>query len=321
MPIIPSTDYRPPFYLFGKHLQTIFPSALRSVRGVVYQRERIGTPDGDFLDLDWARNGNGRLAVVSHGLEGNSTRPYVLGAVRALGRRRWDALAWNFRGCGGEPNRTLRLYHSGATEDLGTVVGHVLGQEDYRCIALVGFSLGGNMVLKYLGERGEAVPEEIKAAVTFSVPLDLRDGAERMGQWENRIYMRRFLRQLRGKVETKARQFPGQVSIEGYEEIRDFRGFDDRYTAPLHGFRDAEDYWKRCSARFFLREICRPALIVNARNDPFLGEGCYPVEEAGASPWVFLEMPDEGGHVGFSRWQEECWSEERAGDFLEEWGR
>ena len=246
-------------------------------------------------------------------------RPYVLGAVRALGRRGWDALAWNFRGCGGEPNRTLRLYHSGATEDLEAVVGHVLGQGKYRCLALIGFSLGGNMTLKYLGEQGEAVPEEIKAAVTISVPLDLRDGAERMARWENWIYMRRFLRQLRGKVEIKARQFPKQVSLVGYGEIHDFRGFDDRYTAPLHGFRDAEDYWRQCSARFFLGGIRRPVLIVSARNDPFLGDGCYPVEEAKASEWVFLEMPEQGGHVGFSRWREECWSETRMGGFLGEW--
>lgn len=324
MPIIASS-YRPLFWLRSGHAQTVFPHLFRRVQGVIYRRERIGTPDGDFLDLDWSlaggqgiQAGAGRLAVLTHGLEGDSRRGYILGMARALNRAGWHALAWNLRGCSGEPNRTPRLYHSGATEDLHTVLAHVASVSHYSAAALIGFSLGGNLALKYLGERNGEFPLPIEAAVTVSVPCDLADSAARMEAPDCRIYMARFLRSLRNKVQVKTRLFPGMPDDAGFRHIRTFREFDDRYTAPLHGFRDAEDYWRRCSSRQFLAGIRVPTLLVNARNDPFLAGGCYPIAEADANPNLHLEMPASGGHVGFVAFRQDglYWSEARAVEFL-----
>jgi predicted alpha/beta-fold hydrolase len=318
MPVLSHSDYKPPFFLFNGHLQTIAASQWRRVGGVVYQRQRIDTADDDFLDLDWARVGAQRLAIISHGLEGHSRRPYMLGMARALNWRGWDALSWNFRGCSGESNRQLRFYHSGATDDLQVVVDCALSRQAYRNIVLIGFSLGGNMILKYLGEERRERSPLIRKAVVFSVPCDLKDSAEQMDRPGNRIYLRRFLKKLKDKVRRKALLMPEQLCSEGLERISNFRAFDDCYTAPLHGFRDAEDYWEQNSSRHFLRGIEIPALIVNARNDPFLAGACYPIEETKFLHNVGLEIPEQGGHVGFPSRGGEYWSEKRALGFIEE---
>jgi uncharacterized protein len=319
MPLIPWSTYKAPLLFRNRDLQTIFPSLFRRVKGVSYRRQRINTPDGDFLDLDWSEIGARRLAIVSHGLEGNSERSYVLGMTRAFNRRGWDALAWNMRGCSGEPNRLLRSYHSGATEDLEAVIAHV--QENsrrYRAVALIGFSLGGNVTLKYLGERGEAVSPLIVGAVTFSVPCDLAAGAREMAKGRNRIYMSRFILLLHEKIRAKMALMPGKISDDGYDQVKTFYDFDDRYTAPLHGFKDAEEYYRRSSSKQFLPAVTVPTLVVNAKDDPFLGSECYPVTEASGHPKVHLEMPSWGGHVGFVSFNEESeyWSETRAASFL-----
>lgn len=319
MPLIKS-DYKPPFYLFNAHLQTIVPSLLRRVTGVQYQRERLETSDGDFLDLDWSRKGNNRLVILSHGLEGDSRRSYILGMVKALNEEGWDALAWNFRGCGGEINRNLRFYHSGSTEDLEEVITHASQQPPYQTIALIGFSLGGNLTLKYLGERKDSLRPQIKKAVVFSVPCDLQAGSLKMAQPGNTIYMRRFLKHLRKKVQAKALLLPGQIHDRDYHLLKNFRDFDDRYTAPLHGFKDAIDYWSQCSSKNFLRGIPIPTLIVNAKNDPFLSPECSPGDQVADLPNVYLETPEDGGHCGFYRdtLHGRYWSEERALRFLME---
>jgi uncharacterized protein len=278
MPLVSQSAYKPPFFLFNAHLQTIIPSLLRRVDGVRYERERIETADEDFLDLDWACPGHNRLAILSHGLEGDSRRPYIMGMVRELNAGGWDALAWNFRGCGGEINRQLRFYHSGATDDLEAVISHALRQKAYQSIALIGFSLGGNMTLKYLGERGTELRPQIRKSVVFSVPCDLQTGALKMARMSNAIYMRRFLRHLRRKVRAKALLMPDKINDMGYHLIKNFKDFDDRYTAPLHGFRDAIDYWNQCSSKNYLRTIAVPTLIVNAKNDPFLSPECFPAQ-------------------------------------------
>lgn len=317
MPLIEHSTYRPPPGLSNGHLQTIW-TQFRKVRGVVYRRERITTPDDDFLDLDWAEIGVKRLAILSHGLEGSTQRPYVLGMVRALQRRGWDALAWNYRGCSGETNRKLRSYHSGETGDLHTVVQHALSRSRHTELALIGFSLGGNITLKYLGEQGTALHPLISRAVTFSVPCDLESGALKLAKPAARLYMLRFLRSLRQKVREKKRMFPGQIDDAGLDAIRTFHEFDNAYTAPIHGFKDAHDYFTRSSSRQFLPAIRIPALLVNAKNDPFLAEPSYPYEEARASAHVFFEAPETGGHTGFIAFtpRGEYWSETRALEFL-----
>src|SRR5437764_6729892 len=200
MPLVPNSTYRCSRLLSNGHLQTLWPSLLRRVNLFAYRRERIETPDGDFLDLDWARNGSQRLAVLAHGLEGDSKRHYILGMVNALAKRGWDAVAWNARGCSGETNRVLRFTHSGATEDLQAVISHVTSASDYSTITLIGFSLGGNLTLKYLGERGRELDRRIKAAVAFSVPCDLQSSSIKLAKPLNWIYMQRFLAALHTKI-------------------------------------------------------------------------------------------------------------------------
>lgn len=307
-------DYQRPFFLFTPHLETIYPATLRQVHGVAYTRERIPTPDHDFLDLDWLQHGSNNLVIISHGLEGNSTRAYVKGMARAAYGQGVDVLAWNFRGCSEEMNRQLRFYHSGASDDLETVVQHALAK-GYKQLYLVGFSLGGNLTLKYLGER-PSYPE-IKRAVVFSVPLHLHSSCLKISEPSNWIYNQRFLNNLKEKVIRKAAQMPG-LDVTDIGSIKTLMAFDDRYTAPLHGFESAIDYYTRCSALNFLHAIHIPTLIVNAQNDPFLSAACYPAAALKDHPVVKFESPVFGGHVGFAQFRKNglYWSEERALSFL-----
>jgi uncharacterized protein len=319
MPVVKST-YQVPWGFSNGHLQSIYPALGRRVEPIAWTRERIATPDGDFLDLDQAGAGGDRVAILSHGLEGSANQPYIRGMAHALRKRGWDVVAWNCRGCSGEMNRRLRFYHSGSSDDLGTVLAHVLQEARWREVALIGFSLGGNQTLKLLGELGDAVDARVVGAAAFSVPCDLAASSLRLGHWQNRVYMARFMKTLRQKVIAKERLFPGQLDLSGLAQMRTFRQFDDRYTAPLHGFADAMDYWQRCGSGRFLLGIRVPTLLVNARDDPFLAGGCYPEREAQANPQLWLEMPTHGGHVGFvTRGNgREYWSETRATGFLEE---
>ena len=314
MPVITSR-FRPPPFLGNGHLQTILPVLLPRRIHLPLTRTRLELDDGDFLDLDWARSRRGRLAILSHGLEGNTSQKYIRGMARTLLDAGWDVLAWNFRGCGTGPNRLLRAYHSGDTGDLAAVIAHAAA--DYARIALVGFSLGGNVTLKYLGE---APPHPaIVAAAAISVPLDLASSARKLDELRsNRIYVRRFLASLVKKMEAKALGFPGELNTDNIRTIRSFQEFDDRFTAPLHGFRDADDYWTRASSRQFLPHITVPTLILNARNDPFLTTDSLPFAEAEANPAVFLEVPASGGHVGFLDFAHgmQPWSERRVGEFI-----
>lgn len=319
MPVIERSSYRAPFLCSNGHVQTIFPSLVRRLRDGFYHRERIETPDNDFLDIDWSRTGSRRLAVLSHGLEGDSHRHYMLGMSIMLNQRGWDAAAWNYRGCSGETNRQLRMYHNGAIDDLDCVVRHALRTGAYDDVALIGFSLGGNLTLVYLGTQGAALDARIQRAVVFSVPCDLRASSLELARRRNTPYMKQFLLSLHNKIKAEARRFPGMITDKDFHLIRNFRDFDDRYTAPIHGFRDAEDYWRRCSSGRFISGIRVPTLIVNAQDDPFLAGACYPVHEASASKEVFLEMPRSGGHVGFVQCNRErsYWSEVRAMEFLD----
>lgn len=314
MPVIPSR-FRPPPFLGNGHVQTILPVLLPRRIDLPMTRTRLELDDGDFLDLDWAQSRRDRLAILSHGLEGNISQKYIRGMARTLLDAGWDVLAWNFRGCGTEPNRLLRAYHSGDTGDLAAVIAHAA--TDYARIALVGFSLGGNVTLKYLGE---APPHPaVVAAAAISVPLDLASSARKLDELRsNRIYVRRFLASLIQKMEAKALDFPGKISTDSIRAIRSFQEFDDRFTAPLHGFRDAADYWTRASSRQFLPHITIPTLILNARNDPFLTTASLPLPEAEANPSIFLEVPESGGHVGFLDFARgvQPWSERRVARFI-----
>ncbi|HTI70529.1 MAG TPA: alpha/beta fold hydrolase [Candidatus Limnocylindria bacterium] len=320
MPVVETSSFKPVWWLRNPHAQTIWPAVFRRIPKPAWKRERIELSDGDFIDADWSTVGAKRLVVVTHGLEGNSRQTYVTGMVRAFNRRGWDALAWSFRGCSGTPNRLPKAYHSGACEDLQAVIDIALAQKKYDRVAVVGFSLGGNLTLKYLGELGTN-PGIVCGGIGVSVPCDLRASAEHMARPECAFYMRRFLKEMGKRIEAKRRQFGDRITSADFQAMRTFKEFDDAYTAPLHGFLDAHDYWAKCSASRFLPSIRIPTLIINAQDDPFLAPACHPWEAARNSDCVHLDAPAHGGHVGFvGRGQAtgEYWSESRAAEFLEE---
>lgn len=320
MPLIePSTYPKPPFYLFNPHLETIVPSAFRKVKLPAYERERMSTADNDFLDLDWLRRGGKQLVVISHGLEGSSDRPYVKGMASAFYKAGWDVLAWNCRTCSGEINKAARMYHHAVSDDLDAVIQHALKSNRYEELALVGFSMGGSISLKYLGEYSSQLPSVLKRAVAFSVPCDLGASARELSRKGNGFYRKRFLRKLGKKIKAKEAQMPDLVNSEGLEKIKHFSEFDNRFTAPIHGFKNADDFYYQASANTHLPNINIPTLIVNAKNDPMLPASCYPVALAKELPSIYLEMPEFGGHVGFTlAGQDVNWAEQRALQFISE---
>jgi predicted alpha/beta-fold hydrolase len=316
MPLITTSSYRPRPWFRNHHVNTIYPAFFRKVPQVAYDRERLELPDGDFLDIDWSCTGSDKLIIGLHGLEGSADRPYIRGMARYFNERGWDALGLNFRGCSGEPNRLLRSYHIGETGDLRQVIDHALSPGRYRHIGLVGFSLGGNVILKYLGEGGFH-PDELVGGVAFSVPCDVKSANTEIDKWHNWHYRQRFMQTLNAKMVEKANRFPGQLEIP--ERMpRDFREFDDRFTGPVHGFRDAEDYWTSCSSIYFIPTIEHPALLVSAQDDTFLSESCYPFDLARDHKYFHFEDPKRGGHVGFVTVNRDgyYWTEKRTFDFL-----
>jgi uncharacterized protein len=310
-----SQPYSPPGFLFSPHLETIFPALLRKVEIPPYSRERITTPDDDFLDLDWLQQGSEKLVIISHGLEGNTQRPYIKGMAKAFFNTGYDVLAWNFRGCSEEMNRQLRFYHSGATDDLNTVINHCIDHKKYKAINLIGFSLGANVTLKFLGEKPPR--NEVKKAIAVSVPMDLKSSCEKISQPSNWIYAYRFLKSLKKKILIKSSLMPGLDTID-IHKIKTLLQFDNRYTAPLHGFKDAIEYYNKCSSINFLPDIKTPTLIINTLNDPFLSASCFPSQTLKDHSSVTLEILLRGGHVGFTQFNKNglYWSEQRALDFV-----
>jgi uncharacterized protein len=307
-------EYTRPLPLFNRHLETMFPALFRKIPLIIPTPERIATPDKDFLDLDWYKTGSSNLVIISHGLEGNTKRGYVKGMAEVFLKSGYDVLAWNYRGCSGEMNLAPRFYHSGATDDLDTVIVHAERQGRYRKIFLIGFSLGGNITLKYLGEN-HASAERVIKGIAISVPLDLDSSCHSLSRRENFLYERRFLMSLKKKVREKSLKmsFP---NIDRLNTIHKIREFDDYITGPLHGFRDATDYYQKCSSKNFLHNIKIPTLIINARNDPFLSQECFPEKLANKN--IHLNFPKHGGHVGFTLFNEKnlYWSEIQALEFI-----
>jgi len=308
-------SYSPPTLLFNKHLETIYPSLIRKVHDLPFDRERIHTPDDDFLDLDWLKQQSKKLVILSHGLEGNSQRAYMKGMANIFYKNGYDVLAWNYRGCSEEMNRQIRFYHSGATDDLDLVVNHSISV-GYSEINLVGFSLGGNLTLKYLGEKSSDLNPIVKRGVAFSVPMDLYASCLEISKPSNWIYNRRFLISLKQKVIDKAKII-SDINTRPIDAIHSLLEFDNQYTAPIHGFKNAIDYYEQCSSIHFITSIKRPTLIVNAMNDPFLSKECYP-EHFKEHSYVKLEYPKRGGHVGFALFHQNglYWSELRALQFI-----
>ncbi|WP_192085230.1 YheT family hydrolase [Algoriphagus sp. Y33] len=315
MPLVENITYTRPKWLFNGHLETIYPSLFRKVVAPNPVKERISTSDGDFLDLDWYRQNKSKLVIISHGLEGSSTRAYMLGMVNKFLKEGYDVLTWNFRSCSNEMNKQVIFYHSGATYDLDLVVKHSYGS--YEEINLVGFSLGGNLTLKYLGEKGNSLPK-IHKGVAISVPLHLASSSKKISETSNTLYSQRFLRSLKKKVLDKSAVHPGQIPLEMMKNIKTLADFDDLFTGPLHGFADAEEYYEVNSSLYFLDQVKVPSLVLNALNDPFLSDKCFPKTLAKSLDMVYFEFPNHGGHVGFSPATHEktYYSEQRAVEFI-----
>lgn len=316
MPLLSST-YRPPLFFRNGHLATIYAGLVRKVPGVIQKRERLFLEDGDFLDLDWSESSvpAQKLVVLLHGLEGDAQRPYITGSTKFFNKNGFDACAINYRGCSGEPNILYKSYHSGATEDLNEVLNHIIRTRNYSEIYLKGFSLGGNLLLKYLGERN-TVPIEIKAAVAVSVPCNLHESCEQLLTPKNILYAKRFKKHLIAKLRQKQRLFPELIPDSDIKAVKTLMDFDDIYTSKAHGFKDAMDYYRKCSSLQVLSNITVPSLIINAKDDSFLGVECYPYSESEKNPNLFLEVPKYGGHVGFWGKNNITYTEKRALEFL-----
>lgn len=320
MPLIKESTYkRAPRYQFNGHLQTVLPAILRKVQ-TTYERERLTLSDGDFVDLDWVDNRSRNLVLLSHGLEGNSERHYMMGMANRFSEAGWDVLAWNCRSCSGEMNRRFRLYNHGEIGDIGEVIGHALQTKDYEKVLLIGFSMGGSILMKYLGVQGKAVPEAVIGGIAFSSPCDLKASIDALELPGNGFYKRRFFKSLSKKVADKAADFPGRLDLSKLGEVGHWRDFDEHYSAPLGGYKDAADFYRQASAKNFMGGTDRPILLVNADNDPILPPACSPVELCKDHPKLFLERPSSGGHVGFTLPRKPyAWSEYRAIQFVEDY--
>ncbi len=317
MPLVP-TSYQAPAYLFNGHVQTMYPYLVRNVK-VNYERERIELADGDFLDLDWLKRGSKNLMILCHGLEGSSESQYMQGMAKAIHERGFDVLAINFRSCSGEMNRKLKMYHHGDISDLTTVLNRVVSELRFERIFLCGFSLGGNVILKYLGTLGSSVPPTVLGGVAISVPCDLASSSVALDRWDNYLYTRRFRRSLLKKFKLKEERFPGTLDLSIYHQIGKWSDFDNTYTTKLTPFATAEEYYEQGSAKNFIHGIKVPTLILNAQNDPFLTQKSYPTTLCRGHKFVHLEMPTTGGHVGF--WhtpQKLAYTESRTLDFFAE---
>lgn len=310
-------------WLPGPHLQTVAGKFLRPSVALEIRRIRLELDDGDFLDLDLGPcpSPMAPLVVVLHGLEGSIQRPYARLALQALVNQGIQPVGMNFRSCSGEPNRTLRFYHSGETDDFRAVLSALEGWFPSRAVGALGFSLGGNVLLKWLGEEGESAQERVRAAATVSVPFDLAAGTRLLeeGFW-GRVYTHYFLRSLKGKARAKACQLGDVMELDRILSTRTLREWDDAVTAPLHGFRDAQDYYTLSSSKRFLPDVRIPTLLIQADDDPFLPQSFLPREEVRENPFLKAAFTRGGGHVGFvggvSPARRFFWAESEAARFL-----
>lgn len=319
MGMLDISTFQPAWWLRGPHAQTLWASTLRRPARPRLERERLELPDGDFVDLEWAVGGEGPVVLLLHGLEGSVKSNYASGLLKVLQDQGYTALLMHFRGCSGEPNRLQRGYHSGETGDLMHLVEVLRARYPGRALAVVGYSLGGNVLLKWLGEQGDRAP--VDAAVAVSVPFELGRVADRLEWGFSRLYQWVLLRRMRINLARKMRHV--ELPLVGLRigALTSFRRFDDAVTAPLHGFAGVADYYRRCSSRQYLRDITVPTLILHALDDPFMTPDVTPsLLELGSG--VTLEVAAQGGHVGFVAgdwpWRARYWLEERIPRYLNE---
>ncbi len=321
--MITKSSFKPAWWLRQPHAQTIFASQFRSLKPPIDKLERIELPDGDFIDLAWSNQGlspDSPLVILLHGLGGGLNSSYVAAQLHEYRRRGWRGVLMHFRGGSGEPNRLCKTYHSGSTGELDYVLNHLADREPDSPKALVGVSMGGNILLKYLGETGKQ--DLVKAAVAVSVPFQLSAASDRMNAGFSKIYQFHLLKKLYRIIERKYAQYPEVMPfpLEDVLGCRTFWDFDERVTARLNGFTSAEDYYQQSSSRQYLISIQTPTLIIHAEDDPFMTKEVIPGNEE-LSPEVMLELSQHGGHVGFVAGQVPgkpvYWLDQRISEFLE----
>ena len=315
MPIIETKYIGPPYHLINGHLETIIPSVFNSVDDVHYQREQLELTDGDFLDLDWVKSNNDKLVILSHGMEGDTNRHYMKRSAKFFQRNGWDVLAWNNRGCSGRINRLVRSYHHGTTDDISAVVNHALNHQVYKSIVLIGFSMGGSMVSKYLS-IADQLNERVKGGVVFSVSCDLHETILKLGETIG-LYKNKFMDKLKQKLLEKQKVHMELKDLD-IASVNSFEDYHKIFTLPYQGYESMEDFYKDASCQHFLPDLQRPLLMVNALNDPLLGQNCYPRQLAEQHPLLYLETPKRGGHLGFTtRNDQESYMEASAKSFIE----
>ncbi len=299
--LLANSTYAPPWWLPGGHLQTIYAYALATNHVIDYRRERWETLDGDFIDLDWLDSADheAKLLVLFHGLEGSSRSHYALSIMALAQQQGWRGVVPHFRGCSGELNRLPRLYHSGDSREIDWILRRLKEKYPQCEIYVIGVSLGGNALLKWLGETGSGAGAIVERAATVSAPVDLNAAASVLDFGHRRaIYTRSFIETLKPKILAKISEHKLKIDPAAVRRCSTFRAIDDLYTAPIHGFKDAIDYWTRASSKPWLHHIQIPTLLINARNDPFLPVSALP-HDGEVSASVILEIPHSGGHVGF----------------------
>lgn len=315
-----SEEFKPAWWLRNPHLQTLWPTLCRRpLKDIALRRERLELADGDFIDLDWLgpeKNG-APLVLILHGFEGSVNSHYAKGMMLALEKQGWRAVFMHFRGCSGEHNRLSRSYHSGETSDVATVSQILRKRDPHAPLAAVGFSLGGNVLLKWLGETKQQNP--LTAAIAISVPLQLEKTVWRIRQGFSRVYEQHLLKCACARLKSKFEKNPGPIEHSQFLQIRTMRDFDDKVTAPLHGFSGADEYYFKSSSRQYLHAIQVPTLLIQAKDDPFMTPDIIPMPDE-LSEYVKLELTDLGGHVGFVSgrfpWRPEYWLEQRVPAFL-----
>jgi len=314
--MITQSKFKPAWWLPGPHLQTIWANRIRRKPAVTLKRERIELEDGDFIDLDWNNQHGGPLILILHGLEGSSDSNYASGILRSFSQRGWTAVLMHFRGCSGEANRLARRYHAGETDDLTHILELLRQRYPDRPVFAVGYSLGGNVLLKWLGETGDNNP--LSAALAISVPYQLADCAERLNYGFSQIYQKALLAIMLRATRKKYAQ-RDDIDLRVTKRLRTIRDFDNHITAPLHGFRDVEHYYGDASSYQHLKHIRTPTLLLHARDDPFMWPSTLPAEND-LSDQVTLELSPDGGHVGFvsgSPLSPMYWLEHRIPEYVE----
>jgi predicted alpha/beta-fold hydrolase len=299
MPYIKDSKYDKsiPFLHKNGHFSTIYAARVKQFYAPNYQREKLELLDGDFLTVDYKLKSKEKAVIICHGLEGNSKRTYVNSCADYFLKKDFSVFAWNNRSCGGEMNRLPRLYHHATIEDLDAVVQFALSIE-IKEVYLIGFSMGGAQVMNYFGRISE-INLRVKAGVAVSVPVEVKASAESLKKGFNQVYMKNFVIDITKKLKVKSEQFPELMDWNKIKNINNFDYLDDNFTAPIHGFTDKEDYYYNVSPARSIEKINKPVLVLNALDDPFLGEGCFPVKLAEKNSFIHLETPKYGGHCAY----------------------